>query len=318
MKRFTSILICLLLFLPSFALATDSATHTTDPQTSAYTAEPPANQMEQMDVTLFFRYQQTGYLACETQTIQISPDESPEIAVIRQLLAGPQASHTELERLFPHTTTIVGVEVTDDILLVTLNEGFLSDGIPDTWAEDPAWQTEAPLRRKLTIQSLVATITENFSYPYVQVFISHHQVSGASTRLSGSYFLDGSSGPAPLLYRDESLLLTMQTTASTILDAWYRRDYTYLYQFVADASPDGSKPLFEAFVEEIDRSPALVSFHASAGHSPENNHYGVVTLDLSLKIDEREVQHPAVPFRLIRENGIWKVPYSELKRLMLQ
>jgi len=278
----------------------------------------PQEQAEQMDITLFFRYQQSGLLACETRTIQVPKDESAELTVVRQLLAGPQASHTDLERLFPHNTTVVAVTPSDDTLMVTLSEGLLNDGIPADWASDPAWKNEAPLRRKLTIQSLVATLTENFSYPYVQVFLAHEQTSHVSTRLDSAYFLDGQNGPTERMYRDETLLLTMQNTALTILDAWYRRDYELLYQFVATTQPSDERPTYQAFVSELDGCASLLLFSASAGHVPAGGDRATLTLNLTCMQDNREIHFPSLPFRLVREEGIWKVPYSELQRLMLR
>ena len=35
-------------------------------------------------------------------------------------------------------------------------------------------------------------------------------------------------------------------------------------------------------------------------------------------LDNREVLFPSVVLRLVREDGIWRIPYSDLKRLMLR
>lgn len=317
----------LLGLLPLFLLSACAAA--TNPLTKAmstpvpgipetdHVAVAPAEQSNQMEIALFFRYQQTGLLACETRTINIQTDESAEETVIRQLLAGPQASHTDLHRLFPHNAALVDTTVSGDILMVTLNEALLNDGIPENWSSDPAWRTEAPLRRKLTMQSLVATITENFSYPYVQVFLVNDQASHVSTRLDSSYFLAGSSGPAELLYRDESLLLTMQNATLTILEAWYRRDYPLLYELTISNTKSHGRPAYETFVRELDGSLSLTSYSASSGHSPVGSSSATIIADLSCRNDTQEIIRSSIPIRLICEDGIWKVPYSELQRLML-
>lgn len=286
------------------------------PKTEPISANP-AEQTNQLEINLFFRYQQTGLLACETRTINIPKEESAEETVIQQLLAGPQASHTDLRRLFPHNTILVDTTVSGDILMVTLNEALLNDGIPDNWSDDPAWRTEAPLRRKLTIQSLVATITENFSYSYVQVFLVSDQASHVSTRLDSAYFLAGSSGPAELLYRDESLLMTMQNATLTILDAWYRRDYPLLYELTLSNAKSDVRPAYETFVGELDSGLSLTSFTASSGHSPVGSNRATVIAGLTCQNGTQEIIRSSIPIRLICEDGIWKVPYSELQRLML-
>ena len=282
------------------------------------TADVPSAIHDQMDIELFFRYQQTGLLACETRTITVPKDESVELAVVRQLLAGPQASHEDLVRLFPHNTSVVAVHATDDTLMVTLSEGLLNDGLPTNWADDPVWKNEAPLRRQLTIQSLVATLTENFPYSYVQVFIAHDQASNVSTRLDTSYFLDSRTGPSERLMRDESYLMTMQNTVLHLLDAWYRRDYERLYLFTATMQPNDHRPFYQDYVSELDSCLSLSAYSASAGHSPAGSDRATLVLELSCTQDNQELHFSSIPLRLVREEDIWKVPYSELKRLMLR
>ncbi|MBP3648361.1 MAG: GerMN domain-containing protein [Clostridia bacterium] len=281
-------------------------------------ASIPVATNDQMNIELFFRYQQTGLLACETRTIAVPKDESAELAVIRQLLAGPQASHEDLVRLFPHNTSVIEVFAADDTLMVTLSEGLLNDGLPANWAEDPVWIKEAPLRRQLTIQSLVATLTENFPYPYVQIFLAHEQTSNVSTRLDNAYFLDGRTGPSQRLMRDESCLMTMQNTALHLLEAWYQRDYERLYQFTAISQSNDHRPFYQEFASELDSCMSLSAYRASAGHSPAGSDSATVVLELTCMQGSHEYVFPSFPLRLVREDGIWKVPYSELKRLMLR
>lgn len=325
MKQKKLILLCLLslFLLTSCAMAANPLTRaqsTPVPGLPApdLTVTNTDEQSDQMDICLFFRYQQSGLLACETRRITVPKDESAELAVLRQLLSGPQASHTDLVRLFPHGTTVTDVTATDDTLLITLSDGLLNDGIPANWADDPNWKNEAPLRRMLTLQSLVATMTENFSYPYVQIFIAHEQASNVSTRLDSSYWLDGSSGPSERLYRDESLLMTMQNTALHLLDAWYRRDYEQLYQFTALSLADDERPFYQDFVRELDSCLPLTAYTVSAGHSPAGSNRATLTMDITCMLDNREVQFPSVVLRLVQEDGIWRIPYSDLKRLMLR
>ena len=147
MKRKTRMLTCLLslFLLTSCAAAANPLTRAQSTPVPGlpmpeHVLSSPAETADTMEITLFFRYQQTGLLACETRTIQVPNDESTELAVVRQLLAGPQASHADLVRLFPHNTTVVNVTSTEDTLMVTLSEGLLNDGLPADWADDPAWK----------------------------------------------------------------------------------------------------------------------------------------------------------------------------------
>ena len=321
MKKGALLLICLLMMLLLSGCAASAnpleraeATPVPGMSESLHSAKAAAENADKMEVTLFFRYQQTDMLGSEIRTISVPRDESPEMAVVRQLLTGPQASHTDLTRLFPHNTSVLKVTPSGDTLFITLSEDLLSDGVPAEWAQDPVWKLEAPLRRKLTLQSLVATITENFSYPYVQVMLSYKQTTDVSTRLDNSYFLDGRTGLSERMTRDESLLLTMQNTALTLLRAWQLKDFEQLYRFTAASAAD--LPAYADFVAALDDCAVLTGFTASAGHA--SSRHATVTLSLSYQINGQESDCPAYPLRLIRENEVWKIPYHELQRLMLR
>ncbi len=324
MKRLMlAMLMLALLLLPSCTaavnpLAKAEATPVPGLLMTVHSATASDELATQMDMTLFFRYQQTDMLACETRTISVAKDESAELATVRQLLSGPRASHAGMSRLFPHNTAVTDVTASGDTLFITLSEGLLNDGIPANWQEDPLWRSEAPLRRTLTIQSLVATITENFPYPYVQVLIAHDKAANVSTRLDLSYFLDGRSGLEERLSRDESHLLTMQNTALMLLEAWQSRDYERLYLFTAASLPDDARPLYQDFLTSLDPSAALIDYAASGGHASADNRQATVALNMTYLADGQEVHMPAYPLRLVREDDVWKIPYSQLQRLMLR
>jgi len=323
MKRIILLFSCtlLLILLSSCALAGNpieraEATPVPGLPMKLHPATATDENAEKMEITLFYRYEKSDMLSSETRVITVPRDESPETITVRQLLAGPQASHTELKRLFPHNTAVLDVHSSEDTLFITFNEDILNDGIPQEWSKDPVWKTEAPLRRRLTMQSLVATITENFSYPYIQVMLSANQMQDVSTRLDNSYFLDGRTGLADRLTRDETMLLTMQNTALTLLKAWQVHDYELLYQFTATTHMQ--KPSYADFVDALDGCAMLTAYSASAGYSSANSKRATVTLDISYRIDDREYHCPSYPLWLVRDNDLWKIPYEELQRLMLR
>ncbi len=324
MKRiFLLLLCCSFLMLLTACAAVTNPLHKAEPTPvpglpmELHAASAPEDRANRQEITLFYRYQQTGLLASETRSILVPLDESIELTTVRELLAGPQASHTELTRLFPHGTSVTGVTASGDTLLITLTEGVENDGIPDNWKEDPVWRTEGPLRRKLVMQSLVATMTENFPYSYIQVFFTRDPASGISTRLDSSYFLDGRSGPEERLTRDETLLLNMHNTADVLLSAWQERDYSLLYQFTADQASD-PRPTYDEFVRQLNECASVVSFRSGSGHSAQSSSQATVTVELEYRIDGQTGLHPAYPLRLVRSGGVWKVAFTDLKRLMLQ
>lgn len=323
MKRITLLFTCtfLLLLLSSCALAGNpleraEATPVPGIPMKLHSATATDENADKMEITLFYRYEQSDMLSSETRLISVPRDESPEMITIRQLLSGPQASHTELKRLFPHNTAVVDVHSTDDTLFITFTEDLLNDGIPQQWSNDPIWKTEAPLRRKLTMQSLVATITENFSYPYVQVMLSGSQTQDIGARLDNSYFLDGRTGLADRLTRDETALLTMQNAALTILKAWQLHDYELLYQFTS--SLYSQKPAYPDFVDALEDCATLTAYAAGVGYSSVDSKHATVTLELSYRVNDQEYSCSAYPLRLVRDNDLWKIPYEELQHMMLR
>ncbi len=323
MKRALFFLLCLMMLflLSSCAMAADpliraQATPVPGLPMEAHAVTPSQETATQTEVTLFFRYHQSNMLASETRTISVLRNESAELVTIRELLRGPDASHTDLTRLFPHTVSVVNVSPAGDTLFITLNAAFLQDGIPEKWQNDPLWKLEAPLRRKLTLQSLAATVTENFAYPYIQILISEDGYADASTRLDASYFLDGRTGLMERIFRDESCILTLQNTALTILDAWQRHDFDLLYQFTA-ANPDQGRPVYQAFVDTLKNCAALEEYAASSGHNVGGSSKATVSLKLTHTANGQTAQLEAYPLRLVSEDGIWKVPFAELQRLML-
>lgn len=323
MKRIMLFFSCvfLLLFLSSCALASNpleraEATPVPGLPMNLHPANATDENADKMEITLFYRYEQSDMLSSETRVISVPRDESPEIIAVRQLLAGPQASHTELKRLFPHNTAVLDVHSADDTLYITFTEDLLNDGIPQQWSKDPVWKTEAPLRRKLTMQSLVATITENFSYSYVQVMLSGSQTQDIGTRLDNSYFLDGRTGLADRLTRDETALLTMQNAALTILRAWQLHDYELLYQFTS--SLHSQKPAYPDFVDALEDCATLTAYAAGVGYASVDSKRATVTLEMSYRMNDQEYHCPAYPLWLVRDNDLWKIPYEELQRMMLR
>jgi len=318
MKKLCLLLLCCLLLTGCASVGNPleqaEATPVPGLPMTLHSAEAPLDNADKMEITLFYRYQESGMLGSETRSITVPKDESPEMVTVRQLLAGPQASHTDLTRLFPHNTSVVNVTAGEDTLYITLSEDLLSDAVPQQWQDDPAWQQEAPLRRKLTMQSLAATMTENFSYPYIQVLISYNRSTSVSMRLENSYFLDGRTGLADRLTRDERLLLTMQNTALTILKAWQERDYELLYRFTV--AEHDEMPAYTDFVEQLDSCAILTDYSASAGHVAAGSRRATVTLDLTYRQDGQEQRCAAYPLWLDREDNIWKISYESLLRLM--
>lgn len=266
----------------------------------------------QWTAVLYFRYLDYPMLAGESRVLTVLRDESSEAALLRALLDGPSAQRMNLRRALNEDVTVTELSSSGETLFVTLSASFLQDGVPDAWESDDYWAGELPARRRLAVYSLVNTVVENLPYTRVQILIDGGESAGV--RLDQSYFLTGKQGPADLLRRDESLLLTPSNSARLAMEAWKARDYQTLFDFVSGEE----RPSLERFQQELDVSPALGSCEVSAGAVDEDGQGATVSLDCVLLSGEGSYALPSYPLRLRRENGVWKIPYDALKRLMLR
>ena len=268
--------------------------------------------------TLWFRYREEPLLAPETRTVTRLPSQSYETALITELLSGPAARSSELTGLFPAGTRVLSTVTQGRTLFVTLSAEALNP-LPDEpvdWQEDDAWRVEAPLRRRLTMQSLVATLTENCEIDTVQVLISGGDNTLGSLRLRQNYFLDDSEDSVLTqpMARDESLLLTGPVTLRTVFACWQRRDWARLYLYLAsgDAATGLGRPVYQDFVTTMEALPQVIAFTLSDGFVRQGGDSATFTADVQLRAAAGETRRNGAILRLKRESGLWKITQSQL------
>ncbi|MBE0600774.1 MAG: GerMN domain-containing protein, partial [Firmicutes bacterium] len=242
----------------------------------------------------------------------IRRDQRPEQAIVEALLEGPSAGNADLRRLIPADAQAEAVSNNGQILFITFSDALLSDGIPEDWASSDAWREEAPMRRELITQSVVASVTESYPYTGVQFLVHRQNEVQTSLRLDNSYFLDGSAGLSEPITRDEALLLTPQTTVKTLLSAWAQKDYERMYKYLAHTD----KPAYSAFVEALDAAPSIEALSISGGSVYLDGQTAVVTVFIRLMDDGGQEQLLSYPLPLIRENGVWKMRYARLAAII--
>ncbi|HPJ02423.1 MAG TPA: GerMN domain-containing protein [Candidatus Limiplasma sp.] len=277
-----------------------------------FTAAADDSNTDVIKATLYFRYLDEPMLAAESRLITVRRDQRPEQAIVEALLQGPSAGNADLRRMIPADAQVEAVSNNGQVLFVTFSEKFLSDDIPVDWATSEGWSTEAPLIRKLIIQSVVASVTESYPYTGVQFLVHRRNEVQTSLRLGNEYFLDGSVGLSEPMVRDEALLLTPQSTVKTILYAWAQKDYEQMYKYIAQAD----KPAYSAFVETLDRAPDVDVLSISGGSVYLDGQTAVVTVYIRLLTDMEQEQLLSYPLQLVRENGVWKMKYARLTALI--
>ena len=277
---------------------------------NAHPAVASEQNAEQVNVTLYFRYLDEPMLASEQRTLSVPRDQSVELAVVRALVEGPSAGHSELKRLLPASATVESVMSRDDLVFVTFGPGLLEDDIPSDWAESELWKTDAPIQRKLAIQSVAASLTELSPYTGVQILLHRADEVQIDLRLANSYFLTGEEGLSEPVARDETLLLSPHSTAVCILNAWQGHDFERLYRYAAD---DG-RPPYATALEAFSGFGTPMEFEASAG--TVNGQRAVVTVRFRTLTNGKSLATEDYPVLLQLENGIWKIPYEGLLAMM--
>ena len=261
-------------------------------------------------VALYFRYQDSSFLATEERAVVVQRNESLEKAIVEALITGPL--NTELSPLFPVGTEVVNTSTQDGTLFVTLNEAFLG-----RYADEPGdistghWKTEGPERRRLCLDAMAATLTEAGLCDRVQVLVQRDLGHASSMRLQAGFLnRSGDTSMLPPLVRNESVLLTPHNTAECVLNAWLRQDWDALSLFCVHAP--GEQSVFEAF----EAAKVLVGFELSPGSVAYDGQRAVVTAKLILRGDNQDVEISGYPLRLIREEGLWKTDYEALLSMM--
>lgn len=283
-----------------------------------HAASASDSNVDSLQATLYFRYLDTPMLAAETRTLTVRRDESPELAIVRALLSGPSAGHSELRPILPEGVEVEGVSKKDNILYITFNEALLTrDRVPADWQQRPDWASEAPILRALIIQSAIASVTESFSYTGVQILVHKTSEVQTSLRLENEYFLNGTAGLSDPLSRDESLLLTPENTAAAILAAWELRDYGTLYHFIVNVENGEAKPSYQDVCLRLDSGASLSGFTVSGGSVSRDGGRAMITAQLSLLQEDVSPLTLTYPLPLVRENDVWKISYTELQTLMI-
>lgn len=315
MKKLLPLLLCCLLLAgctrdPLSPIAPPSANEIPAPVVTGL----PANE----DLaTLWFRYGTEPLLAPETRAITHSRTEGHALAILQALIGGPSAASTGLNSLFPQGTQVISCTQSGNVMFVMLSKHIMNGYTdePAAWRDQPYWAAEVPLRRELAMQSIAATLTENCSVESVVILVE--QSDSDSLRLRQSYYsLDDDTALADPLIRDERLLLTPARTAEIILQCWQEGHFARLYKFVAATDPatGAARPEESDFPAMMAEAPQLLHAKAEGGSVSIGGNSAVFTVSGAWLKNGMEVPFTGMVLRLIREQGVWRVGLSQLRK----
>lgn len=275
-------------------------------------AQAPAEQVSLEAATLYFRYMEEPFLAQETRLIAFSPSRPYELSLLTELLSGPGSHSSDLTSLFPAGTRVLSTVTQGRTLFVTLSQELLSG-----YADDrTATLEEQQLRRRLCMQSIVATITENCDIDRVQILMEQDGGATGSLRLQESYYLVDAQATAPAepLIRQDELLLSPQRTAQLISQLWCQRDWQRLYQYIArrDPSTGAERVSYRDFVTAMENLPVLSSCSVTGGTITQDGSCATFTISGAVLESGRETLRTGCSLRLCRENSLWRVTLAQL------
>lgn len=277
-------------------------------------ADTAALTPDAVNATLYFRYRDTQYLAAEERLVSVQRNETEEKALVQALIDGPAATSSSLSPLFPPGTEVLAVNSQEGTLFITFSEALLG-----RYADEPAdasqepWKTEGPLRRRLCMDALTATLTEAGLCARVQVLVYRSGAQANSMRLQAGFFDRGPDETIlPPMTRSENALLTPHNMAAAILQAWMRQDWPALYSWVSLDTRPGEQTAISAFAT----ARVLTGFQVSAGTVSPDGQRAALCMDLSVRSAGDDEEIVGYPLILVRESGLWRVSYEQLAELM--
>ena len=281
-----------------------------------------SGQRDAVPVTLYFRYMQTDFLAQEARVLEVARNETVELAIVRELMAGPGAGSLELTPLFSANDRLLAVRLEDDQVTVILGAQFLDPpaDAPQDWEQYEYWAQEVPRRRRLAIQAVTNALTEGGRCHTVRFLVSTGPEDTQGARVRNAPFFGGDPDALlPPQARQEEVVLTPRLTLNVALDAWQRKDWLMLYAFLLRGGPDGtvlpSQADFMARIGEMERS--LLHYRLSAGTVSVDGATATLLVTARLmRKDGQDWEIHQVPVAMVRERGSWKLPYDTLLRLM--
>lgn len=319
MKKTYLILILLLLGLAlsgCMASPPDALIRQDADNTALISASTGHLEGDSFSASLYFRYENTAYLAPEERQIQVERNETPEKALVEALIQGPSVTASALSPLFPPDTQVISVTAQGDTLFVTFNEALLS-----RYSDEPkdltsgSWKVESPLRRQLCMDALTATLTETGLCAKVQVLVYRENAMTTSMRLPQGYF-DGTDNEAlvSFLTRNEETILTPHNAAHVLLNAWLTQDWDTLYAITTKENRPGAQEAIQAYSS----GRVLTGFTLSPGNVSADGKTAILTAELTFIGQKAEDSPIRYPIRLTRDGGIWRMEYERLVALMNQ
>lgn len=265
----------------------------------------PLNMQERpltREVTLYFPVSGTNYLGSEKRVIQYSPALPFETALVSALLQGPESVSPFLEKPFQPGLKVLATSQSKGLLFITFN-----DKIYKPYAGEAAKTNEQKIpRRKLAMDALANTITENTDFSKVQVLVDNQQSIDISMRLNGSYLFMSENDILPPFTRNEFSILTPSAACKRLLTAWQEKREEISYEHLVSSG-----------MQSFSGLPLLLSYEVYEGTITANPSKGIVCVSLTIQNEKHQaIEINRFPLRVVFQNGFWVVEGNSLNLLL--
>lgn len=286
--------------------------------------DPEDGASRELAVTLYYRLANEEYLVGVEGKVPVRGEERTEAAVIRALKEG-NAISPGIDALIPSAASVKELAYEDGILYVTLSEEFLNEDIINSIEEEDflkekdynsavkAATREMYLVRRLGVLSIVNTIAGNNMDVKVQVLVER---GGEARKLSyeelgfenmENVFVE------PMEY-DEEVVANQERVAACMLEHMVNGEYEMAYVLVAE-SFESPKPSYAEFETQMKNLGTVVSYEITDKGSDGNGVY--VLANVRISSPNGTVKRISnAPIYMAKENNIYKVSYSSMKKLM--
>lgn len=273
---------------------------------------------EDVQARLYFGYKNDQFLSGESKKITVPTNGRIETSVINGLIEGPLAISGELTPLISKDTRVINVSSRGENIFITLSKEFLSYPDVSRLEEKPAEYQNAMNLRKLAVYSIVNSIIELGQYSQVQILIDYDETGRGQPVYKHEVGMsdDKNTILGPLSYNSE-IVLNPGNTVYRVLNAYSKKDFEQLYDFIARVDSMGNRPDKDEFLLQMTSfDVGIETFEISEVIVSPNGLSAIVMVTYKYRSKDTDpFTKSNVPIKLNQENNVWKVTFYSISKL---